>query len=260
MALIEWGTKAMRYAQGWQGLRLEDVLLTSFPRSGSTWLRFILCNAANQIVHGRIEPVNFHEVDREMVEFGVDDLRQEWNHAPMPRVVKTHCRYLPIFQGRRAVLLVRNPREVMISFYCLEAARQRQRFQGTFQEFIRNRRFGLPAWFRHIKSWQARPGVFLLRYEDLKADTAQEVKRLFAFVDLDVSEDVLSAAVENSSFQKMREVEERRGLSNSKRFKANTRVVRSSGEEDTSRYFCDDDETYLAEMFVQSKLRGCIDG
>ena len=32
------------YGAGILGLRAQDVILASFPKSGSTWVRFFLCN------------------------------------------------------------------------------------------------------------------------------------------------------------------------------------------------------------------------
>ena len=87
----------------------DDVFLTSYPRSGNTWTRFLVGNFVNPN-----EPVTFLNVERL-----VPDMYKtaDWvlRRRPRPRVLKSHecfdARY------RRVIYIVRDPRDVAISNY-----------------------------------------------------------------------------------------------------------------------------------------------
>jgi Sulfotransferase domain len=69
------------------------------------------------------------------------------------------------------------------------------------------------SWAENVMSWvsqvdQGNPSVLLLRYEDLKAGTVGELRRVVNFLRLPVDDSVLRAAVENSSFERLQEFEE----------------------------------------------------
>jgi len=49
----------VRYIRGFMGLRKSDIILAAYPKSGSTWLRFLLCDV------GSLLEWNGREVDFE---------------------------------------------------------------------------------------------------------------------------------------------------------------------------------------------------
>jgi len=201
--------RALRYAQGLAGLRGDDVILASFPRSGNTWLRFVLRNYLERM-EGAGSAVDFERVDAVMPELGADDLRRPWPYRALPRFVKTHQRWLPFFRQQRAVLLLRDPRDVMVSYFHYEQSKLRPRFTGSFAGFIRHRRFGLRAWFAHARSWLGRAPV-VARYEDLRANDVATCARLFTSLAIPYDTDGLREAVERSRFEEIRKVEKERG-------------------------------------------------
>jgi hypothetical protein len=71
--------------------------------------------------------------------------------------------------------------------------------------------FGMGTWSENVASWTARtdgvPGL-TVRYEDLLDDAATEVARIGRFLGLDVTGADVERAVEASSFDRMRALEE----------------------------------------------------
>ena len=199
------------YPVGLVGLRRSDVLLASFPKSGNTWVRFFFCNLI-EVLAGRDGLTDHPTLDRKMPELGHSNLLERWPHSTVPRIVKTHKRRWPVFSGRRAILLTRDPRDVMVSFYYFERGKRRPRTEGTFSEFLRHPRFGLEAWFRHTASWLRSEPVWVT-YEGLKENDVREFTRLIEYLDLEVSEDAIREAAARSSFEAIR------GLENKKRHK-----------------------------------------
>ena len=167
--------KFILYGQGVAGLRDSDVVLSSFPRSGSTWIRFILCNLISLLEwDGR--QVNFELLNETMVAFGNSNLLSPWPVRSIPRIVKTHRAYSPLFRRNRSIGVIRDPRDVMVSYYHFRRDRLGL-FQGTFPEFIRDRRHGLEGWFRHYSSWRDR-WTLVLAYECLRRDVYSEVSKI----------------------------------------------------------------------------------
>src|SRR5262245_29265740 len=92
----------------------DDVWFVSFPRSGNTYWRFL---TANLISRG--EPVDWTNIERFSPDIYITydpALRQ----IPRPRYIKSHEPFRPNY--RRAVLIVRDPRDVAVS--CFHSAKR----------------------------------------------------------------------------------------------------------------------------------------
>jgi len=204
------------YSIGILGLRSNDIILTSFPKSGNTWIRFFLCNLISLEEWGG-EPVTFPKLNATMPELGVNNLFKVWKCNAIPRVVKTHKPYWRIFKGHRVILLVRDPRDVMVSYYHFEKEKRDKSFVGSFSEFIRHPTFGVEAWCEHFASWRSEASV-IVTYEDLQHDDVTEFSRMLQAVDVDVDERLIREAATRSRFESMRKAEEKEGVRRSGEF------------------------------------------
>jgi estrone sulfotransferase len=194
----------LRYLVGLAGMRDSDVLLTSFPRSGNTWIRFFLCNLIS-LREWEGKPVDFRILNDTMPELGVSNLLTSWGHSTIPRVIKTHRPY-GLFLGRApAVGIIRDPRDVMVSFYYY--ARDRNRvFKGPFSEFLRHGSFGLVSWFEHYTSWRDR-WTITIRYEDITENPVREFDRILELLGVRAPEDVIREAIARSDIREVRKAE-----------------------------------------------------
>ena len=190
----------------------DDIFLTSYPRSGNTWTRFLVGNFVNPN-----EPVTFLNVERL-----VPDMYKtaDWvlRRRPRPRVLKSHecfdARY------RSVIYIVRDPRDVAISNYHWEMKLRSVAEGCPIEEFVPRwvdgtywRRIG--SWADHVNSWlatrQGHDGFLLMRYEDLQADPHRELARVARFMGLEPDPNRISQAIERSSAANMRKMEETQG-------------------------------------------------
>lgn len=243
--LLKKARLAYYYAVGLAGLRRSDVILASFPKSGNTWVRFFFCNLAG-VLAGESDPVHFKELDQIMPELGRTNLLLPWRIDSIPRVVKTHKPRWPVFGGCRAILLTRDPRDVMTSFYHFESGKKRPRTEGTFSEFLRHPRLGLPGWFEHTASWE-RAEKHRITYEALKEDDVAVFTALLAYLDLEVPEEVVREAAARSSFKTVRGLEEKRRHKPEK-YKEGYRFTRSGKRGGWKELFNEEDLRYYAGL------------
>ena len=78
--------------------------------------------------------------------------------------------------------------------------------------FIRHSGSGFPKILEFMRTWHneimKRPKDFIIvRYEDMKEDSARELSRIFTFMNVDVSEKLLKEAADYASFGNMRKLE-----------------------------------------------------
>ena len=186
----------------------DDTFLVSFPRSGNTWTRFLVCNLINPD-----NPVTFAQLESRIPEiYYVPDRRLR--AFPRPRVIKSHECFDPRYP--RVIYIVRDPRDVLISYYEFQLKRRVISDACSIEEFLP--RFMLSeiepktgCWRDHVVSWTATRGgsrnFLLLRYEDMLSDTPAEATKIAAFLGLDSGAERIARAVALSSADRMRKLE-----------------------------------------------------
>src|ERR1700684_273279 len=87
----------------------DDAFLVSFPRSGNTWTRFLVCNLINPD-----DPVNFAQLESRIPEI-YDVTDRSLRAFPRPRVIKSHECFDPRY--KKIIYIVRDPRDVAVSLY-----------------------------------------------------------------------------------------------------------------------------------------------
>ncbi len=182
----------------------EDIYLVSFPKSGNHWLRFLLANAIK--THFTIDrEVNFFTIDELIpnIHAATGSLRETgpFGRPDLPRIIKSHCDYNPYYH--RAILLVRDPRDVLISYHHFLRDRQMIPADWPISTFIRHPQHGAASWAAHTQSWCShfKPGqhIQLLTYEAFLQDTAQQLDRLMRTLGLRLTDESLEIAIKLSS-------------------------------------------------------------
>jgi sulfotransferase family protein len=184
------------------GLDRADTVLASYPRSGNTWLRFMLA----EIFSGH--STDFENIDRIIPEMGL----QVFAHGVLPeggRLVKTHERYRAEY--RKAIYLVRDVRDVALSNHARECAvgAHFMTIDEYLPLFLAGKTSGFGSWVRHLRSWFESPlmskgAIMVLRFEDLRRDTFGELSRVLTFLGYDIDPAQIRSAIANCSLERMR--------------------------------------------------------
>ncbi len=192
----------------------DDVFLTSYPRSGNTWTRFLLGNLLDQK-----NPVTFSNIESRIPEiyFNPDRFMRA---LPRPRMLKSHESFQPHYP--RVIYIVRDPRDVAVSFYHHNVKARNIPDDYPMASFVPrfiasefDHAFG--SWRDNVLSWRvlrgSSPDFLMIRYEDLKRDTVATLGSVVAFLErcsfrnIDASIEALQRTVELSSPERMRALE-----------------------------------------------------
>lgn len=198
--------KAYLHGRSRFSLHKDDVVLALFPKTGSTWVRYFLFNLLCLEERGSGE-VSIDEMNEVMPEYGHPSLFQEWPFKSCPRVIKTHRSRNKALSNRPTVLVVRDPRDVVVSFYHYAKASKNIGFDGSLKEFIRHPTRGLESFFKQFNSWRDQAEL-VIRYEDLKDDPVGQFTNLVDYLNIPASRGNIDLAVSRSSMDQMRKAQE----------------------------------------------------
>lgn len=239
------------YTTGVLSLRRSDVILSSYPRSGSTWIRFILCNLIS-LSEWNGRRIDFSILNDTMMELGNNNLLQSWPYSTtIPRVVKTHLKYIPLFYRNRSIGVIRDPRDTMVSYYHYKKDRQCE-FRGTFHEFLRHPDFGLSSWFEHYQSWRER-WTLVIQYENIRENTHREVRNILHLLEADnLPESIVHEAIRRSDIRNIRSIDD---LPERAKPNIQAQFARSGRTEQWPFYFSDEDLRYYSELLEKYNVR-----
>jgi hypothetical protein len=198
-----------------RGLRPTDVMLCSYPRSGSTWTRFLLFGLTSGD-----QAATFASVGHDLPYVG----RHANSAATLPgngRLIKTHEPYIDRY--RRMIHLVRDPRDVVVSYWTFmqrigkveirPGDDEVASFDRFIDAFLDGRVDGFTNWSHHLNSYlraaEQRPDdVLRVRFEDMRADTPAALVRIGRFLGLEVTTDNADRATEAGSLESMKRRED----------------------------------------------------
>jgi hypothetical protein len=184
----------------------DDTFITSYPRSGNTWTRFLIAN----LIHAQ-EPVTFANIES-VIPDATALSNQAMKRVSRPRMVKTHEYFDPRY--RKVIYLVRDPRDVAVSLYHFRRKNGYLEDSYPLESYVRER--FIPgdmdvSWGEHVGSWLGArrndPRLLLVRYEDLQQSTFDQVLRIAHFLGIEAASDRVRTAIERSDLDRMRRLE-----------------------------------------------------
>ncbi|MGW8247530.1 MAG: sulfotransferase domain-containing protein [Acidiferrobacterales bacterium] len=241
-------------------VRADDTFLVAYPKSGITWLRFLVGNYLNE---GNCDFSNSHLI--------IPDIHYNPEYCLQinkPRFIKSHLPYTASYP--KVIYLVRDGRDVAVSYFFHLKKYRRIRLDTTFQDFMtdfnagRLDRFG--RWGEHVTSWldHQNSNLLLIRYEDLKDDTGRVFEKILKFCGYEIDKGKINMAIEASSIERMRRSETEQGRSNELFSSSDQSIsfVRRGEKGQWQQYF----DKSLLDVFVEhhgialSRLNYAIDG
>ena len=222
----------------------EDLLLVSYPKTGSTWIRYFLYSLLTQKIDNAIQ--NIDSMNEAMPEFANASFFNQWRFNECPRIVKTHQKYILPFRQNRSVLIVRDPRDIVISYYYYLIGLKSRHFQGTVSDVLQHREFGVEAFFKHYSSWKDHV-CLTIRYEDLKDNPYDEFSKLIQFFGIKRSEQDICLAIETASFRSMLKAQNKSSILKTE-FRKGYQFVRSGKKQQWCDLFNEQDMNFYESL------------
>lgn len=179
-------------------MRRNKVFIASYPRSGNTWMRFLVANYFNN------DPVTFENIGRL-----VPDMHQSmfWRfHNAI--AVKTHSPYRTKFG--RSIYLVRDPRSVAISYYDYQIKRCMTALDFNswlIRWVVYGDKWG--KWDDHVESW-LNEATEVVKYRDIIENQSGTLHYLIETIfEVEPTFADIQKAVRQSDFNRMRKMEEK---------------------------------------------------
>jgi len=188
-----------------RNLHPADAFVGSYPRSGSTWLRFML----NELLVGQAS--GFTNVNQAQPDVG--------NHGTalpvLPgngRLIKTHEPFRPEY--KKAIYLVRDGRDVMLSEFAYQKALgfASGELDAYIPRFLAGKVNPFGSWINHVQSWldardSNRANILLVHFQELRGNSELALSEIMSFLGRPVSREKIREAIANNAVERMREKE-----------------------------------------------------
>ena len=208
--------------------RRAQMLIIGHPKSGNTWLK-VMISRLYQVRHGlpASRLINTDELARK--------------HPEIPRLAASNGYYSyegaigdalapgaedSVLRHKPALLIARNPCDIAVSWYFQFTKRQSAAKQELINhfvdtpidkrtigmwDFVRHSDIGLPSLVEYLNTWERNlaslDNSLIIRYEDLRAKTAETLRRVVTLMGDEFSDSDIQEAVEFGSFDNLRKLE-----------------------------------------------------
>lgn len=201
-------------------LRHTDMFLIGHPKSGNTWMAYMLAILFNQDKENKVTLNNIgsHVPVIHVKDSGIAD----YSNLPDPRIFRNEQPEYPELYPK-TIYLIRDPRAVMVSYFHMYRTLfddKSTTLQAFVQEYILNggiKRWEprIVRWDKQVLDWVSRSkqdrSIMIMKYEDMVGNRLEVLKRVVEFAGIPCNEEDLALVVSRSSFEEMRKDEEKHG-------------------------------------------------
>lgn len=243
---------AFKYnALGLPRLKVEttDAFLASWPRSGNTWLRYMVAQALWPQTQWDLPML-----DRAMPSISNTNISKLLRQMDpdKPRIFKSHDAFRQYVLNGKVVYIIRNGRDSLLSMY--HYRKQMDSLSIPLSDFLHKSLAGeyrWGAWHTHVEAWYAQkdhPNVQIIRYEDLRNDTVGTLRQILSFFNHPRDEETLANAVKQVTVARVDSGFSKYAANRNHQFTAG-RINTNASEKDS---FSADDEAYFQQVCGQA--------
>ena len=196
------------------GIRRDEVTVISFPKSGRTWLQVMLGEYITRCYGLEVKNVMALKQYTKRLE-GVPRIRFAHDERPQWKMSHQLNEDKSGYRDQRVVLLVRDPRDILVSLYFEKTRRvparrkDRPEFKGSINEFVYYELGGIDSIITFFNNWANSRNIprdfKIVKYEDLRRDTRNTLIDMLSYLGLEpFNEHILEQVLELGDINKMR--------------------------------------------------------
>ena len=193
-----------------RSIRPSDILIASYPKSGRSWLSFMISKILRKDLR---EEKTLWDFEQDMFYFNNPRIDQKTlsrlNQLSNPRFFQTHLTSAPSFS--RVIYLLRDPRDVMVSYWHYKRLTE-ENFNLSLKEFVFSKSQWPCQWQEHVTRWlmdrDSGANILMIKYEELLEDAGGILRKVLDFAELKYEDKDISWVVGESTFDKMKSMEE----------------------------------------------------
>lgn len=204
--------ESLRYYEEF-AFRPDDILIVTYPKSGTTWMQEMLPLIISGGDPASIETL--HNWDRVPWLEENRALTLNLEKRPSPRMFTTHFHYsmMPpsFFEVKPKVIYVmRNPKDVFTSAFHYFGSTSFLVKPGPQSEFLQKFLDGeviFGSWFDHVKGWlnaKDKESIMYISYEELLKDLKDSVARIAQFMEKSLDTEVTEKIADRCLFKNMK--------------------------------------------------------
>ncbi len=244
-----------------------QVFLVSYPKTGRTWVRVMIGRAIT--IGFRIDSVDILDTYKLTAKASV--FKTVFTHDG-PFNLYDYCVYrnlkfkTGLYANKKVIFIIRDIRDTIVSSFFQESTRMHT-FSGSLSDFLRDDVFGLRKIISFYNIWflnkEKCSDFLLLRYEEMRKDPALALKKTLDFIGAgDLSDEIISEAVEFASFDRMKSMEAKGVFKDSsmlpgRRDDEESRKVRRGKVGGFTDYFSNDDFEFAEKAVRELAVPGC---
>lgn len=184
----------------------QDVFIVGYPKSGNTWFQ--------NLISGLVFGVDPELAPDALIQEIVPDLHRKRFYKRIREQMFFKSHHLPRPEYRKVIYLLRDGRDVMVSYYHYNKAIYGD--SADMDLMIESGQFLFPCqWQEHVRQWRKNAygaDMITVKYEDLLHDPWPELEKVCRFVGLERSPATLRTVYDQCSFKALRRKEQTAGL------------------------------------------------
>jgi hypothetical protein len=190
----------------------EDVFIVGYPKSGNTWFQNIFAS----LVYG----VDAYLSPDSIIQDLIPDVhyKRYYRRYSTPMYFKSHCR--PRADYQKVIYLVRDGRDVMVSYYhYLKVLRAKRNEETHYEDIVKNRvgLFERCKWHEHTEAWLSNPynaEICMIKFEEMRSQPIPTLQKICEFIKVEADQALLEKTIQQTAVDKMKAKEARWGQNN----------------------------------------------
>ena len=190
----------------------SKILLSGYPKSGNTWLRFMIFNYLELLDNKELnETISFNflnQIQSNVLEKGLE-MKYKKNELIFYRTHSPYSRCYKLFDV--LIFIHRNPLDTLISAYYYYLNREIPFY--SFPKKLRNKLTNIDFFVLYnFKKWliyynkSVSVADIIVNYSDLKSDPFSQMKKIFIKLKLPLKVELIKKTVKLSSFKNIKDM------------------------------------------------------